>query len=108
MRMNEAAGRQDDSGEQVRAYLQWFLQENVAQLQAIICGYVGSQSKSVQDPSHSEPLIEHWDGRRWRVDIGALAGFWAGLVAAFVGVLVYIVLIIASYGNTDMRRVVVR
>ncbi len=68
MRMNEAAGRQDDSGEQVRAYLQWFLQENVAQLQAIICGYVGSQSKSVQDPSHSEPLIEHWDGRRWRVD----------------------------------------
>ncbi len=41
MRMNEAAGgRQDDSGEQARAYLRWFLQENAAQLQAIICGYV--------------------------------------------------------------------
>src|SRR6266700_5076642 len=39
--MNEAAGRrQDDSGEQARAYLRWFSQENAAQLQAIICSYV--------------------------------------------------------------------
>jgi hypothetical protein len=30
---------------------------------------------------------------------GALAGFWAGLVAALGGALVYIVLIIASYGE---------
>jgi hypothetical protein len=37
--------------------------------------------------------------RTGRVDIGALAGFWAGLVAALVGAMVYIVLIIASYGE---------
>ncbi len=33
-----------------------------------------------------------------RVDLGTLAGFWAGVVAALVGVLVYIVLILVSYG----------
>ena len=40
--MNETAGggRQDDSGEQARAYLQWFLREHAAQLQTTICGYV--------------------------------------------------------------------
>jgi DNA-directed RNA polymerase specialized sigma24 family protein len=33
-------GRQDDYGEQAKAFLEGFLQENAVQLQAIICSYV--------------------------------------------------------------------